>query len=186
MSESFDSAAETARQVLNAALAKQLAPVYCVRCGSKLQVRISRHVGFDKATGYPIYSVLLGCRYAVLYETSVLEGPSFAWRAPFGRHSVQRISKSIGLNSDLADAHYRRGDAHHETGEYTKAIAEYDLAIRLAPEHALAYYNRGLAYHKTGDVLRASDDLERCTRLSTDPALTKAAQRAKRKIEDSA
>ena len=171
--------------MLTAAIARQVEPVYCTRCGSRLQVRSVQHKGFDKDTGYPKYDVILGCRHAILYETSVLGKRCFTWKAPFGRHSVHRVSKLIELNSDLADAHYKRGDVHHEIGEYIKAIAEYDLAIKLNPNHALAYYNRGLAYHKKGEESKAVDSLEKCAGLSTNPELTKAAQLALHKIEGS-
>ena len=85
--------------------------MYCARCGSRLQVRKLQQNGFDKDTGYPKYDAILGCRHAILYETSVSGKPWFTWKAPFGRHSVHRVSMVIELNPDLADAHYKRGDA---------------------------------------------------------------------------
>lgn len=185
MSRSFEDAGETANQMLTAAMAKELEPGYCTRCGSRLQVRSVQHKGFDKDTGYPKYDVVLGCRHATLYETDILRQVWFTWKAPFGRHSVHRVSKVIELNSDLADVHYKRGDAYREISEYIKAIANYDLAIKLNPNHALAYYNRGLAYHKNGEVSRAVNDLEKCTELSTSPELTKDAQQALAEIKHS-
>ena len=192
MSRGFEDAKGKANKALAEAITKSLEPMYCTKCGSRLQVRSVQQKGFDKDTGYPKYDVILRCQHVILYETSFLGIPLFTWKAPFGRHSVHRVSMLIELNSDLADAHYQRGDAHHEKGEYFKAIAEYGLAIKLNPNHALAYYKqglayykRGLAYHVKGEVSRAVDSLEKCAGLSTDPELTKAAQQALSEIKNS-
>ena len=68
--------------------------------------------------------------------------------------------------------------AHHETGEYITAIAEYDLAIKLNPSHSSAYYNRGLVCWEIGHVPNASSDLAKCIGLSTDIELAKSADQA--------
>lgn len=111
MSRDFEGARETANEMLAEAVAKQLRPVYCARCGSRLQVRKLQQNGFDKDTGYPKCDVILGCPHAILYETSILGKPWFTWKKPFDRHTVHKVTKVIELNSDIADAHCRRGDA---------------------------------------------------------------------------
>ncbi|HEX6995986.1 MAG TPA: VWA domain-containing protein [Gammaproteobacteria bacterium] len=45
---------------------------------------------------------------------------------------------------DTADAHYNRGNALARAGEIESAIAEYDRALELDPEHEDARYNRDL------------------------------------------
>lgn len=111
MSRDFEGARGTANEILAEAVAKELRPVYCARCGSRLQVRKLQQNGFDKDTGYPKYDVILGCPHAILYETSVLGKPWFTWKKPFGRHTVHKVSKVIELNSDITDAYYKPGDA---------------------------------------------------------------------------
>jgi len=104
-------AREKANHTLAEIVAEQLKPVYCTRCGSRLQVRKLLPKGFDKDTGHPRYDVILGCPHAILYETSVLGKPWFTWKKPFGRHTVHKVSKVIELNSDITDAYYKPGDA---------------------------------------------------------------------------
>ena len=102
------------------AVAKQLEPVYCVRCGSRLELRTLKHNGFDKNTGYPKYDITLGCPHLDLYATDVLGEVSFTWKSPFDRHTVHRVSKVIELNSGSADARYKRGDAYDEKVKLVK------------------------------------------------------------------
>ena len=45
-----------------------------------------------------------------------------------------------------------RGAAHHHMGALDKAIADYSLAVGLAPDNAQALYNRGTAYANADDV----------------------------------
>ena len=104
------------------AVAQQIEPVYCVKCGSKLQILTVKHIGFDKNTGHPRYKVRLRCPHAVLYETSILalipfyrEG--FIWQSPFDRHTVHKVSKPIELEPNDGDTQHTRGDAPGRTVE---------------------------------------------------------------------
>lgn len=87
------------------AVAKQLRPVYCARCGSLLQVRKLQQNGFDEDTGYPKYDVILACPYVTVYETDVTSEVRFTWKKPFDRHTVHKVSKIIELHSDNADTY---------------------------------------------------------------------------------
>jgi len=87
------------------AVAKQLKPMYCTRCGSLLQVRRLQQNGFDVDTGYPKYDIILACPYVTVYETNVSNEVRFTWKKPFDRHTVHKVSKIIELNSDIADNH---------------------------------------------------------------------------------
>ncbi|MFQ5976008.1 MAG: tetratricopeptide repeat protein [Candidatus Hydrothermarchaeales archaeon] len=44
--------------------------------------------------------------------------------------------------------YYNRGLDYRDSGEYYKAIADYDYVISLEPDHADAYFQRGYAYGK--------------------------------------
>lgn len=108
------------RKKLAEAVAKQLRPVYCARCGSLLQVRILRQNGFDEGTGYPKYDVTMACPHAILYETSVLGKPWFAWKKPSDGHTVHKVTKVLQLNSDTADTPYKQGALSDETQDIPK------------------------------------------------------------------
>ena len=51
----------------------------------------------------------------------------------------------IELSPDFADAYYNRGYTHGVTGDYDRAIGDYNKSIKLNPDFAGAYYNRGIA-----------------------------------------
>ena len=65
-----------------------------------------------------------------------------------------------------------RGFAKRQQGKLDEAIADYDMAISLNPNHAKAYNNRGVAYRKKGDLDRAIADYNEAIRL--DPKDAKA------------
>jgi lipoprotein NlpI len=65
-----------------------------------------------------------------------------------------------------------RGNAYQNKGDYARAIADYDQAIRLNSESALLFYNRGSAYQHRGDYERAIQDYEQAIRL--DPTSARA------------
>ena len=178
--------------MLAEAVAKQLKPVYCTRCGSRLQVRKLRQNGFDKDTGYPKYDITLACPYVTLYETDIWGETRFTWKDPLDKHTVHKISKVIELDSDIvgtsymwsdygktiadfdklikldpnnADAYRERGDFYCEMDKYGEAIADYTRAIELEPRYALAYFNRAYAYGEIGEYDKAIADYSKTIEL---------------------
>jgi lipoprotein NlpI len=73
-------------------------------------------------------------------------------------------------NQDIADAYYKRGDAYYEEGEYEKAIADYNKAAELDPNHADAYYSRGCAYAEEGEYEKAIADYNKAIELDSNHA----------------
>jgi tetratricopeptide (TPR) repeat protein len=68
----------------------------------------------------------------------------------------------------LAAAFNNRGVAYRVKGEYDKAIADFNEAIKLRPEFANAFNNRGVAYRNVGDLGRAVADYDQAIRLKPD------------------
>ena len=58
-----------------------------------------------------------------------------------------------------------RGEAYCNKGEFDRAIADYDEAVRLDPTLAFAYSTRGEAYRMKGDYERAVSNLTESLRL---------------------
>jgi tetratricopeptide (TPR) repeat protein len=64
------------------------------------------------------------------------------------------------VNAKFADAFNNRGTAYAKKGDFDKAIADYDAAIRIDPKIPSTYGNRGLALVKAGQFARAVADFD--------------------------
>ena len=73
---------------------------------------------------------------------------------------------------NMAAALNNRGNAYQNKGDYARAIADYDEAIKLLSDSPLIYSNRGRAYQQRGDYERAIQDYEQAIRL--DPTSAQA------------
>ena len=58
-----------------------------------------------------------------------------------------------------------RGNAYSTKGQYDRAIADYDQAIRLNPSHGIAFYNRGYAWRAKGEYDRSIADYDQAIQL---------------------
>lgn len=90
--------------------------------------------------------------------------------------SVVACTAIIGTGTEkdarLASAYYDRANAWREKSEYDRAIADYDLAIRLRPDFADAFVNRGIAFYGKRQFDRAVEDDDAAIRLK--PGLAEA------------
>lgn len=65
----------------------------------------------------------------------------------------------------LAEAFNTRGIGYRLKGEYDRAIADYNQAIRINAKFATVYNNRAIAYDTKGDYDRAIADYEQAIKL---------------------
>ncbi len=72
---------------------------------------------------------------------------------------------------DRAVALNNRGNAYQGKSEFSRAIADYNAALRLDPTIALVYVNRAFAYKDTGDYDRAIADADRSIELNPNNAV---------------
>src|SRR5258707_1124819 len=70
-----------------------------------------------------------------------------------------------GFLSGCASDGHDRGVAWYVKGDYDRAIADYDEAIRLHPRYAPAFNNRGNVWYRKGDKDRAIADYDEAIRL---------------------
>lgn len=70
--------------------------------------------------------------------------------------SAARSSKTANL--DDWKALNDRGSNHALAGKLDKAIADFDAAVKLAPDEVLPWYNRGATKFLDGDIQGAHDD----------------------------
>ncbi len=66
---------------------------------------------------------------------------------------------------NLAIAYNQRGAAYISLKQYTRAIEDFDRAIRLEPGDAVAYNNRGFAYINLKQSARAIEEFDQAIRL---------------------
>ena len=66
---------------------------------------------------------------------------------------------------NLAILHSNRGIAYGKGGDYDRAIADFDAALRINPNHMRAYLNRGNANFARRDYDRAIADFGQAIRL---------------------
>jgi lipoprotein NlpI len=87
------------------------------------------------------------------------------------QHCTRAIDSGRLSGDTLAKMHYNRGIEWAAKGDYDRAIADYDAALRASPKFADAYYNRGNAWGLKGDPDRAITDYDAFLRLNPkDPA----------------
>ena len=71
------------------------------------------------------------------------------------------------MKPDNAHAHFHRGLAKANLGQYQDAIADYDQALQLKHDYAGAYVNRGLAKDNLGQYQDAFADLQAAAALES-------------------
>lgn len=77
--------------------------------------------------------------------------------------SVRGCAEIIGSSEreddgNLVEAYKTRGNIYFAKGEYGRAIADFDMAIKVRPKDAEAYVKRGIAYASKDDYNRAIAD----------------------------
>lgn len=75
------------------------------------------------------------------------------------------IESGNWIGANLSWAYTNRGFVWEGKGDYDKAIADYNEAIKLNPQDAIAFNNRGNAWDKKADYDRAIADYNEAIRL---------------------
>ena len=88
---------------------------------------------------------------------------------------LQMIRENVTLSqTQYAEIYFRQGFDRYKQGEYQKALADYNQAIRLNPKLAVAYFYRSLVYRKQGEYEKALAELNQVIRLNPKFALAYA------------
>jgi lipoprotein NlpI len=94
-----------------------------------------------------------------------------------GNHdtAIRLLSDAIATgklnNNDLATSYNNRGIAFAAKGQDDQAVADYTMAIKIAPAYGPAYLNRGIAYSSRGNLDAAIADFDVAIRISPSYAL---------------
>ena len=73
---------------------------------------------------------------------------------------------TVPAKAQDADNYFDRGNAWYDQGEYDKAIADFDQAIRLKPNFADVYVRRGNAWFHKGEYDKAIADYNQVLRVN--------------------
>ncbi len=75
----------------------------------------------------------------------------------------------------ISDALGNRGLIYYRMGQYSKALIDLDLAIKLNPSNPTNYFNRASVYQKIGRIAEAKRDVRRIRQMGViiDPAFEK-------------
>jgi tetratricopeptide (TPR) repeat protein len=84
----------------------------------------------------------------------------------------KKADEDASAKSQAALRHLEQGKSYAASGDHTRAIAEFDEAIRLDPKLTAAYWQRGISHASKADHARAIADYEQAILL--DPQLADA------------
>ena len=107
------------------------------------------------------------------------------------QNAIDEYDKAIELDADFVQAYVKRADAWLATGDWAKALWDYDevinredrLVLKLATREfrsyksavAKAYFGRALIYDARGYNVKANSDAEKAEEMGYDPAVINAA-----------
>lgn len=80
------------------------------------------------------------------------------------KEKIELLSGVINLEPKNLDAHFYRGLAKNDLGDYSGAIVDYSKIIVLEPD-ADTYYNRGNARYSLKDLVGAQEDYQNAFKL---------------------
>lgn len=80
--------------------------------------------------------------------------------------AIQCYTEAINLNSNFAEAYFKRGEVYYYSyDEYKTAVENFTAAIQIKPNYAEAYYLRGNVYYSLDDNIKALEDLSKAIKL---------------------
>ncbi len=87
--------------------------------------------------------------------------------------AIEKLDEIIGYQPDFAEAWNKRGDAYSHLGQFDRALADYQEAIRLNPYHFGAMQSCGEIWLERADARRSAEYFRRA--LDLNPNLYEAA-----------
>src|SRR3989338_5651 len=94
---------------------------------------------------------------------SVMVCTAYASTSP--QTMIYKADKALEQDPNDAKAHYNRGTAHYNLGDYETAVSDLTQSIRLESNAADAYFNRGLALRHQKKLNEAIRDFSKAIEL---------------------
>lgn len=86
------------------------------------------------------------------------------------RNLISDFDRVSELSPRMAFAHYNKGNALVELGDFTSAIAAYLKAVELKPDFGEAYYNLAYVYFQLGNRTEGASNLSKAGELGVVPS----------------
>jgi len=90
--------------------------------------------------------------------------------------AIRELTQRIAHSPADVDALVNRGVAYERTGQYERAVGDFDRVLKIGP-HGPAYLNRAVALHRMRRRAEAEADLRRALELCLTPGFKKAVVR---------
>lgn len=112
-------------------------------------------------------TVLSGCGAAsVAPEVSLKQQQAAAGQ----ENNIESLTEIIAKNPRDANTLNLRGTAYGQIGDYRKAMADFNDALKIKPDFPQAYANRALVFVRIKKLPRAIADYDRAIRINPDYA----------------
>lgn len=98
--------------------------------------------------------IVVSMSYATIMQIGVWKDSLSLWS-----YVIEKSPQKIPF------AYRNRGVAYGRSGQYGKAMEDFNLAIAVSPNYAKVYNDRGVTYDKTGQYGRAIEDFSRAITL---------------------
>jgi len=82
--------------------------------------------------------------------------------------ALASLTRMLAADESNAEAHYLRGLHYGQKDDLPKALADFDLAVRLEPRSAVYVVARGMVYARQGERDKALSDYDTAMRLAPD------------------
>ena len=89
-------------------------------------------------------------------------------RNPDWQNNFVLWSKTVQTSPNSLVAHGGLGMAYLERGMLDQAAQQFEISIKLYPDHHKSYYNLGLVYHQKGDIKKALEYFNRSVVLNSE------------------
>jgi len=79
--------------------------------------------------------------------------------------AVEYLMKAVGMESRHPEAFALLGDCYDYLGQHEQAVANYDQALRIDPNHADAWFSKGMSLKSIGRDEEATQCIARSIEL---------------------
>lgn len=123
---------------------------------------------------WTLLAILSGALSAAAVEAPRAQGYEALYRKCYEEAASEQviisctavISRGLVDQNDLATAYKNRGDAYDDTGQYERALEDYDRAVTINPLDAEAFNSRGTTYIALERYELAVEDFDRAIRIN--------------------